>query len=103
MNMIGDNELDKLLEESARRETALRNINMNVMRSVKQDVRRKNLRKWMGVIAFCFTIPIMVVLYVYVLNNVQLSLPLLVHIAVYVLPLVTIFLLVSKKLHNITF
>ncbi len=101
MNMMSDNELDTLLAESAERKEALHKINMDVMRSVKREVRRKSLRKWAGIIAYCFATPVMVLAYIYVLSNVQLTLPLPILIAVYVLPLLTILLLVTKKLYNI--
>lgn len=101
MNMMSDNELDALLSASAERKRALHKINMEVMRSVKREERRKSLRKWAGIIAYCFATPLMVLAYFYVLSSVQLTLPLPILIAVYVLPLMTILPLVTKKLNNI--
>lgn len=101
MKKMSDNELDLLFAESAKRHQAVSKINHNVMRSIKRDIRHKTLRKWAEIIAFCFGTPLLVVAYIFVLKNVELTLPQPILIAVYVLPVITILIMATKKMQSI--
>lgn len=97
-----DQELDILLTESARRQQSVEQINANVMRTVRRDLRLKIVRKWAKIIGLCFGVPMALVLYIFALNEAMnlssMQMPL--HIACIALPLVTIAVLCARNLKN---
>ena len=100
METITDNELDLLLKESAGRKQLLAQVNTEVMRTVRRDIRRKQLLRWGRVLAFCFGLPLLVVAYVFVLRTFMPAMPPALTVAYYVLPLGTLFYYVTKRLRN---
>ena len=100
METITDNELDKLFAESAERNRLLAQVNTEVMRTVRRDIRRKQLLRWGRVLAFCFGLPLLAVLYVFVLRTYVPVMPPALTIAYYVLPLSTLLYYVTKRLRN---
>ena len=67
METITDYELDLLFEQSAQHHKAVGQINRQVMRTVRRDMRLKTLRKWAKLLALCFGLPLVVVVYIYAL------------------------------------
>ena len=67
MERITDYELDMLFEQSAQQHKAFEQINRQVMRTVRHDMRLKTLRKWAKLLALCFGLPLVVVVYIYAL------------------------------------
>ena len=67
METITDQELDTLFEQSAQQHKAVEQINRQVMRTVRRDMRLKTLRKWAKLLGLCFGLPVAVVLYIYAL------------------------------------
>ena len=100
METITDHELDMLFEQSAQHHKAVGQINRQVMRTVRRDMRLKTLRKWAKLLALCFGLPLMVVLYAYTLFTYIPDLQLPLRIVTVVLPLGTIVIWTSKELHD---
>ena len=67
MERITDHELDALFEQSAQHHKAVGQINRQVMRTVRRDMRLKTLRKWAKLLGICFGLPVAVVVYIYAL------------------------------------
>ena len=67
METITDQELDMLFEQSAQHHKAVGQINRQVMRTVRRDMRLKTLRKWAKLLGLCFGLPVAVVVYIYAL------------------------------------
>lgn len=67
METITDQELDTLFQQSAQQHKAVEQINRQVMRTVRRDMRLKTLRKWAKLLGLCFGLPVAVVLYIYAL------------------------------------
>lgn len=67
METITDYELDTLFQQSAQQHKAVEQINRQVMRTVRRDMRLKTLRKWAKLLALCFGLPVAVVVYIYAL------------------------------------
>ena len=67
METITDYELDTLFQQSAQQYKAVEQINRQVMRTVRRDMRLKTLRKWAKLLALCFGLPVAVVVYIYAL------------------------------------
>lgn len=67
METITDYELDVLFQQSAQQHKAVEQINRQVMRTVRRDMRLKTLRKWAKLLALCFGLPVAVVVYIYAL------------------------------------
>ncbi|MBQ7530460.1 MAG: hypothetical protein IJT12_01975 [Paludibacteraceae bacterium] len=95
-----DKDLDMLFEQSARREQAAGFITNQVMRTIRRDLRRKQLRKWAKLIGICFGMPILVVLYAYALFTYIPDMQLPLRIITFVLPLGTIAVWAGKQLHD---
>lgn len=95
-----DKDLDLLFEQSARREQTAELITAGVMRTVRRDMRRKQLRKWAKLSGICFGLPILVVLYAYALFTYMPDMQLSLRITTFVLPLGTIVAWVGRKLHD---
>ncbi len=67
METITDYELDTLFQQSAQQYKAVEQINRQVMRTVRRDMRLKALRKWAKLLGLCFGLPVAVVVYIYAL------------------------------------
>lgn len=67
METITDKELDLLFEQSAQQHKAVEQINRQVMRTVRRNMRLKTLRKWAKLLGLCFGLPVAVVVYIYAL------------------------------------
>ena len=67
METITDHELDALFQQSAQQHKAVEQINRQVMRTVRRDMRLKTLRKWAKLLGLCFGLPVAVVVYIYAL------------------------------------
>ena len=67
METITDYELDTLFQQSAQQHKAVEQINRQVMRTVRRDMRLKTLRKWAKLLGLCFGLPVAVVVYIYAL------------------------------------
>ncbi len=67
METITDHELDTLFQQSAQQHKAVKQINRQVMRTVRRDMRLKTLRKWARLLGLCFGQPVAVVVYIYAL------------------------------------
>ena len=67
METITDYELDTLFQQSAQQHKAVEQINRQVMRTVRRDMRLKTLRKWAKLLGLCFGLPLAVVVYIYAL------------------------------------
>ena len=97
-----DQELDSLFSESAKRQQPIAQINANVMRTVRRDLRIKTIRKWARLVGDCFGVPLALVLYGFALHEAMsgtaLQTPL--RVACIALPLITIGLLLAVRLRN---
>lgn len=100
MKTINDNELDLLFEQSAQRQKAVELINAQVMKTVRRDMRRKTIRKWVRLLGICFGLPVVTVLYVYLLYSYMPEIPLVAQIVAFALPVGTIALFFGKSLHD---
>ena len=67
METITDQKLDLLFQQSAQQYKAVEQINRQVMRTVRRDMRLKTLRKWAKLLGLCFGMPVAVVVYIYAL------------------------------------
>ena len=67
METITDYKLDTLFQQSAQQHKAVEQINRQVMRTVRRDMRLKTLRKWAKLLGLCFGMPVAVVVYIYAL------------------------------------
>lgn len=67
METITDYGLDTLFQQSAQQRKAVEQINRQVMRTVRRDMRLKTLRKWAKLLGLCFGLPVAVVVYIYAL------------------------------------
>lgn len=95
-----DQELDILLNESAKRQQPVADINAAVMRTVRRDLRIKLVRKWARLIAICFGLPLLFVLLVYILLTYLPDLSMPIYITTLALPLITLVLFFGKGLHD---
>lgn len=100
MKTITDQELDLLFQQSAQHHKAVEQINHQVMKIVRRDMRRKMVVKWAKLLALCFGLPLMVVLYAYALFSYMPHMQLPLRIVTIVLPLGTIVLWMNKELHD---
>ena len=97
---MNDQELDSLFEQSAQRQKAVAQINRQVMQTVRHDMRLKVLRKWAKLLGLCFGLPMMFVLYIFMLRTSMPELAQPILIALYVLPLGTLLVFFGKALHD---
>ena len=95
-----DKELDLLFQQSAQNKQAAEQINCQVMRIVRRDIRQKILRKWVKLLGFCFGLPLAVVAYIFILAKYMPALPQELTIVCYVIPISTIAILIGKRLHD---
>lgn len=98
METITDQELDLLFEQSAQHHKAVGQINRQVMRTVRRDMRLKALRKWAKLLGLCFGLPLAVVVYIYALFVFMPEMPEQLQIVYIVLPIATILGLAVQRL-----
>lgn len=98
METITDQELDLLFEQSAQHHKAVGQINRQVMRTVRRDMRLKALRKWAKLLGLCFGLPLAVVVYIYALFVFMPEMPEQLQIVYIALPIATILGLAVQRL-----
>ena len=98
METITDQELDLLFEQSAQQHKAVEQINRQVMRTVRRDMRLKALRKWAKLLGLCFGLPVAVVLYIYALFVFMPEMPEQLQIVYIAIPIATILGLAVQRL-----
>ena len=98
METITDQELDLLFQQSAQQHKAVEQINRQVMRTVRRDMRLKTLRKWAKLLGLCFGLPLAVVVYIYALFVFMPEMPEQLQIVYIALPIATILGLAVQRL-----
>ena len=98
METITDQELDLLFEQSAQQHKAVEQINRQVMRTVRRDMRLKALRKWAKLLGLCFGLPLAVVVYIYALFVFMPEMPEQLQIVYIAIPIATILGLAVQRL-----
>ena len=98
METITDQELDLLFEQSAQQHKAVEQINRQVMRTVRRDMRLKTLRKWAKLLGLCFGLPVAVVLYIYALFVFMPEMPEQLQIVYIAIPIATILGLAVQRI-----
>jgi hypothetical protein len=99
METITDYELDTLFQQSAQQHKAMEQINRQVMRTVRRDMRLKALRKWAKLLGLCFGLPVAVVVYIYALFLFMPEMPEQLRIVCIAIPIATILGLAAQRLH----
>ena len=99
METITDYELDTLFQQSAQQHKAVEQINRQVMRSVRRDMRLKTLRKWARLLGLCFGLPVAVVVYIYALFMFMPEMPERQRIVCMAIPVATILSLAAQRLY----
>ena len=99
METITDQELDTLFEQSAQQHKAVEQINRQVMRTVRRDMRLKTLRKWAKLLGLCFGLPVAVVLYIYALFVFMPEMPEQLQIVYIAIPIATVLALAAQRLY----
>ena len=99
METITDYELDTLFQQSAQQHKAVEQINRQVMRTVRRDMRLKTLRKWAKLLALCFGLPVAVVVYIYALFVFMPEMPEQLQIVYIAIPIATILGLAAQRLY----
>ena len=100
METMTDKDLDMLFEQSARRGQIVEQINAEVMKTVRRDMRLKVLRKWARLLGISFGLPAAVSAYILLLKQ---GLPLLPEHylwVTFIVPVATLFALIGKFLHD---
>ena len=98
METITDQELDMLFEQSAQHHKAVGQINRQVMRTVRRDMRLKTLRKWAKLLGLCFGLPVAVVVYIYALFVFMPEIPEQLRIVCMAVPVATVLTLAAQRL-----
>ena len=99
MDRITDYELDALFQQSVQQHKAVGQINRQVMRTVRRDMRFKTLRKWAKLLGLCFGLPVAVVVYIYALFMFMPEMPEQLQIVYIAIPIATILGLAAQRLH----
>ena len=99
METITDYELDALFEQSAQQHKAVEQINRQVMRTVRRDMRLKTLRKWAKLLGLCFGLPVAVVVYIYALFLFMPEMPEQLQTVCMAIPVATVLGLAAQRLH----
>lgn len=97
---MNDQELDILFQQSAQHHKAAEQINRQVMKTVRRDLRLKVARKWARLLGICFGLPVLAVLYIYILFTYMPAMEQVLRTVVLVLPLGTLTVFVGKELRN---
>lgn len=95
-----DQELDSLFAQSAQNQKVVEQINLRVMKTVRRNMRLKIVRKWAKLLGLCFGLPLMVVLYIYILYTYMPEMETPLRIMTFVLPLGTLAVFFGKGLHD---
>ncbi len=98
METITDYELDTLFQQSAQHHKAVEQINRQVMRTVRRDMRLKALRKWAKLLGLCFGLPLAVVVYIYALFVFMPEMPEQLQAVYIAIPIATILSLAVQRL-----
>ena len=98
METITDQELDTLFQQSAQQHKAVEQINRQVMRTVRRDMRLKALRKWAKLLGLCFGLPVAVVVYIYALFVFMPEMPEQLQIVYIAIPIATILGLAVQRI-----
>ena len=98
METITDYELDTLFQQSAQQHKAVEQINRQVMRTVRRDMRLKTLRKWAKLLGLCFGLPVAVVVYIYALFLFMPEMPEQLRIVCIAIPIATVLGLAVQRL-----
>ena len=99
METITDYKLDTLFQQSAQQHKAMEQINRQVMRTVRRDMRLKTLRKWAKLLGLCFGLPVAVVVYIYALFLFMPEMPEQLRIVCIAIPVATVLALAAQRLH----
>ena len=99
METITDQELDLLFQQSAQQHKAVEQINRQVMRTVRRDMRLKALRKWAKLLGLCFGLPLAVVVYIYALFLFMPEMPEQMQTVCMAIPVATVLALAAQRLH----
>ena len=99
METITDQELDTLFQQSAQQHKAVEQINRQVMRSVRREMRLKTMRKWAKLSGLCFGLPVAVVLYIYALFVFMPEMPEQLQIVCMAIPVATVLALAAQRLY----
>ena len=99
METITDYKLDTLFQQSAQQHKAMEQINRQVMRTVRRDMRLKTLRKWAKLLGLCFGLPVAVVVYIYALFQFMPEMPEQLRIVCIAIPVATVLALAAQRLH----
>ena len=94
-----DKELDLLFAESAKRQPEVEQINRQVMRTVRRDMRLKTLRKWAKLLGLCFGLPLAVVVYIYALFVFMPEMPEQLQTVCMAIPVATVLALAAQRLY----
>ncbi len=97
---MNDKELDILFAETAQRQKAVEQINRQVMKTVRRDMRIKQIRKWAHLIAICFGLPAVLAMYIYLMVVNMPDVPVAARVVMYVVPLGTMAVYFGKRLHD---
>ena len=99
METITDQELDTLFQQSAQQHKAVEQINRQVMRTVRRDMRLKTLRKWAKLLGLCFGLPLAVVVYIYALFVFMPEMPEQLQTVFIAIPVATVLALAAQRLY----
>ena len=99
METITDQELDLLFEQSAQQHKAVEQINRQVIRTVRRDMRLKPLRKWAKLLGLCFGLPLAVVVYIYALFVFMPEMPEQLQTVCMAIPVATVLALAAQRLY----
>ena len=99
METITDYELDTLFQQSAQQHKAVEQINRQVMRTVRRDMRLKTLHKWAKLLGLCFGLPVAVVVYIYALFLFMPEMPEQLRIVCMAVPVATVLALAAQRLY----
>lgn len=98
--MMNDKELDMLFQQSAQQHKAVEQINRQVMRTVRREMRMKALRKWAKLLTICFGLPLMVIAYLWLLKQGIPFLPETYMWVLFIVPVLSLLGLSGKFLHD---
>ena len=95
-----DQELDTLFAQRAQRQETVEFINRQVMKTVRRDMRLKTIRKWAKLLSLCFVVPMLIMLYVFVLYTFIPDMEMPLRVITFVLPLLTLVGLYGKQIRE---
>ena len=95
-----DQELDSLFAQAALKQQAVEQINRQVMKTVRREMRLKVIRKWARLLGLCFIAPMLIVLYIYVLYTFMPAMEMPLRVVTLVLPLLTLAGIYGKQIRD---